>query len=246
MTDYALRAQLPVFLVRNRSNDLAADTRNEDGTQATPASGRISILRDDGTEVQASAAVTIAGGQARFQVAAGTLPPAEPLSDLWQIRWSLTMPDGLDHVFIQSAHHVLFGVNSTVSPDDLTSRHQEASGLLAAGQTLGQFIEASFEAIQRRLLTNGRRPYLVLEPYVLHEPQLFLSLHMLFLDAHSSVGGDGKYLEMSEHYSEAYERAWSRLSFRYDVDEDGLPNDQRQSGEAVLYVGGGARSYWWA
>ena len=150
------------------------------------------------------------------------------------------MPEGIPPTFQREAGLVRREIHPVVIPDDMTTVHQEASTLLASGQNLQQFLDDSWDMIQRRLLADGRRPSLIMSPHALFDVHRHLAFYLLFLDAASSVGDGGNWDEMAAHHLERYEAQWSRLRFVYDHDEDGVidAGEEGVSGPAAVYLGG--------
>jgi len=238
-TQYSNSQKVPDFIVRDRANTIEAAIY-DDNTLTAPSSGTVSVFRAEGTAIVDEQSVTVTADKATFAISAGTLPTTEILGDSWLIVWTLTMPDGIAHTFQREAALVRREIHPVVIPDDMTTVHQEASTLLASGQNLQQFLDDSWDMIQRRLLADGRRPSLIMSPHALFDVHRHLAFYLLFLDAASSVGDGGNWDEMAAHHLERYEAQWSRLRFVYDHDEDGVidAGEEGVSGPAAVYLGG--------
>jgi len=243
-TQYAHRHGLPDFIVRGRVNLLECPVYSG-STLTAPSSGTVDVFKGDGTKLVDGQSVTITADIATYSVAALTLPTTMSLEDNWLIVWSLTLA-GSAHTFQRSAALVRRELHPVVTPADISAIHQDASSLLASGQTLANFIDEAWDMIQRRLLAAGRRPYLVLSDFALFDVHRQLAVGLLFLDAASSVG-DGRWSEMAEQSLERYEQEWARLSLTYDMDEDGVAASDEQgiSGPTAVYLGGPGRSARW-
>ena len=241
-TLYAHKHGLPDFLVRERDNLIECPVYAA-GTLTAPASGTVTIY-EGGTVLVDAAAVTVTASTATYNVTAATLPSTLSLSDEWLIVWSLVLA-GSTHIFQRPAALVRRELHPVVTPDDLTALHQDASSLLAAGQTLADFLDQAWDMVQRRLLAVGRRPYLILSDFALFDCHRHLAAYLLFNDAASSVG-DGRWSEMSEHHLDRYEQEWARLSLTYDTDEDGLveADEQGTAGATAVFFGGPGRGFY--
>lgn len=228
---YTLRARLPQFLTRGRDNAIECEVYDAAGDLAAPSSGTIDVYDRNGEKVVDGQSVTIASSKATYTVLAAALPSTQSFSSQWQIRWTLTMPDGVAHVFVESAHLVRWTLKAPASEGDLTDRHQDLSDLLAAGQDLVQFLRTGWEMVLRRILRDGRSPSLILDSFALMDLQVYKALHLLFMDAASSAGSTGRYQELADHYAGLYEHEWATITWTYDSDGDGRP-DEGEHGQA--------------
>ena len=235
-TAYSHSHGLPDFIVRAKTQTLECPVYSG-STLTAPSSGTVTIYEGSTVLVDA-AAVTITADIAIYSLSAATIPTTLSLSDNWLIVWELVI-GGETHTFQRTAALVRRELHPVVTPADLSALHQDASSLLASGQTLADFLDQAWDMLQRRLLAVGRRPYLVLSDFALFDSHRHLAAYLLFNDAASSVG-DGRWSEMAEHHLDRYEQEWSRLSLTYDMDEDGLVEDVEQgtAGPTAVFFGG--------
>tara|TARA_Y100000310_G_scaffold270569_1_gene284513 strand:+ start:145 stop:879 length:735 start_codon:yes stop_codon:yes gene_type:complete len=235
-TAYSHSHGLPDFIVRAKTQTLECPVYSG-STLTAPSSGTVTIYEGSTVLVDA-AAVTITADIAIYSLSAATIPTTLSLSDNWLIVWELVI-GGETHTFQRTAALVRRELHPVVTPADLSALHQDASSLLASGQTLADFLDQAWDMLQRRLLAVGRRPYLVLSDFALFDSHRHLAAYLLFNDAASSVG-DGRWAEMAEHHLDRYEQEWSRLSLTYDMDEDGLVEDVEQgtAGPTAVFFGG--------
>ena len=241
---YGHRHGLPDFLVRNRINLIECPVYSG-STLTAPASGTVSVYQGDGTVLVDAAAVTVTADIATYSIAAAALPTTLALEDNWLIVWSLVLA-GVTHTFQRPAALVRRELHPVVTPADLSAIHQDASSLLAAGQTLAGFLDEAWDMLQRRLIAAGRRPYLIISDFALFDVHRHLAGYLLYNDAASSVG-DGRWSEVAEHHLDRYEQEWARLSLSYDMDEDGLiaSDEQGIPGPSAVYLGGPGRAFRW-
>ncbi len=237
---YSHQHGLPDFLVRERDNLIECPVFSG-STLTAPSSGTVTVFKGNGEKLIDAQAVTVASSIATFNVAAATLPDTLSLEDNWLIVWKLTLA-GSDHIFQRMAALVRRELHPVVTETDLTAIHQDASDVLASGQTLSAFLNEAWNMIQRRLLAVGRRPYLILSDFALFDCHRHLAAYLLFNDAASSVG-DGKWADMAEHHFQRYEQEWARLKLTYDIDQDGTPDPSEQgiAGPSAVYLGGPGR-----
>jgi len=235
-TAYSHSHGLPDFIVRAKTQTLECPVYSG-STLTAPSSGTVTIYEGSTVLVDA-AAVTITADIAIYSLGAATIPTTLSLSDNWLIVWELVI-GGETHTFQRTAALVRRELHPVVTPADVSALHQDASSLLASGQTLADFLDQAWDMLQRRLLAVGRRPYLVLSDFALFDSHRHLAAYLLFNDAASSVG-DGRWSEMAEHHLDRYEQEWSRLSLTYDMDEDGLVEDVEQgtAGPTAVFFGG--------
>mgnify|MGYP003147457114 FL=1 len=235
-TAYSHSHGLPDFIVRAKTQTLECPVYSG-STLTAPSSGTVTIYEGSTVLVDA-AAVTITADIAIYSLSAATIPTTLSLSDNWLIVWELVI-GGETHTFQRTAALVRRELHPVVTPADVSALHQDASSLLASGQTLADFLDQAWDMLQRRLLAVGRRPYLVLSDFALFDSHRHLAAYLLFNDAASSVG-DGRWSEMAEHHLDRYEQEWSRLSLTYDMDEDGLVEDVEQgtAGPTAVFFGG--------
>lgn len=232
---YHARLSLPIFLTRGRDNIVTLDLRDSSGDVVAADSMTVDVYDGNGVKVvDGASAVGL-----NYTIAAAIVPATEPLSDLWQIVWKPVVSSVL-YQYPQPMHLVRWNVAAPVTEADVTDRHSEASDLLASGQDLTTVITTAWEWVLRRLMARGRMPWLVLDPFSLFDAHLYRALHLLYLDAHASVGGSGKYGEMSDYYKGESERELAQVTLTYDDDEDGLPDADEQGTSAVgtAYMGG--------
>ena len=244
-TAYTHKHGLPDFLVRDRINLIECPVYSG-STLTAPASGTVSIFKGDGSLlVDPAPAVTVTADIATYSIAAATLPTTLSLQENWLIVWSLTLA-GSVHTFQRPAALVRRELHPVVTPADLSAIHQDASSLLASGQTLAGFLDHAWDMSQRRLLAAGRRPYLVISDFALFDIHRHLAAYLLFNDAASSVG-DGRWSEMAEHHLDRYDQEWARLSLSYDTDEDGQQDvgEMGTAGPTAIHIGGPGRGAGW-
>lgn len=234
---YVLPWPLPYVLERERANAIAVPVRDTAGDEVTPSAGELTLFDESGVAIQGPASCTVGPGVASGTILAATLPATLPLGDRYRIRWTLTLA-GVVREFDIPATVARRALYQVVTESTLTSRHQEIADLLAAGEDLSTKITEAWYSIQARLISMGRRPELVMDPFALREVHTFLALHLCFLDGDASVGGDGKYARMAEDYAEKYESAWERLTFHYDSDEDGVSDEDPVGAVTAVFIGG--------
>lgn len=243
-TVYAARFRTSETIERGRQQALTCPTQRA-GATATPTSGTITIYRPDQTVLVTSAVTIPGGGTATYSLAAATTT-AEQLGEGFLVEWALVMPDAVTHTFRNDAAVVRRSLYPVIADADLTMRHSDLPSLLASGTTSYQaYLDESFATLQGRLISQGRRPYLVIQPSALREAHIALTLHMIFLDFQTSAGDGGRWQALAEHYLRAYTEAWNTLKFTYDESDENKvdPTSKKGAASTVWLNGRGGPSF---
>ena len=236
-TVYAARFRTSETIERGRQQTLTCPTQRA-GATATPTSGTITIYRPDQTTLVTAAVTVPGGGIATYTLLAGATT-SEQLGEGWLVEWALVMPDAVTHTFRNDAAVVRRSLYPVIADADLTMRHSDLPSLLASGTTSYQaYLDESFATLQGRLISQGRRPYLIIQPSALRESHIALCLHMIFLDFSSSAG-DGRWQALAEHYLRAYTEAWAQLKVTYDeTDENRVDPTSKKGATSTVWLNG--------
>jgi len=237
-TLFRIHAPIPDLIIRDKAQTIELQVYDASGTLVAPTSGTLTLKNGGGTAIIDEQAITVTADIATYALTAADLPTTEAFSAYWLEEWTLLIGTET-HTFTRSAHLVRSELFPTVVQADLERSHQNLSRAIKTGGDADTFITEAWYQILRRLLKNGRFPELILSPYSLHDALAYRTLELIFRDAHTAAG-DGKYLELSETYAEAYEREWDTISLdRYDWGQDGIVGeDDKASAESVVYFGG--------
>lgn len=221
---YAITFPLHHIIERNRATVIEAPVY-QDGALVAPTAGTATVKDGGGTTIS-TGSVTITGDVATYTVPAADTDD-ESLSDDWVVEWSLTVA-GSTVVAANVAHLARQKLYAPVSSADLRRAFRSLDSTDTASVTtvsdLSPYIEEAWYEIEDRLINKGRRAELVMSPSSLRRPLKHLALAGLFDDLALRSP------EWSEHgprQRQLYEAAWGELSFRYDADQDGLPDPDR-------------------
>lgn len=241
-----VRLSLPDLIVRGAAHTIFAPVYL-DGALDAPSSGTVSVYNASNTAVVNAQAVTVSGSIAQYDISAGDLT-SETLGEGWRVEWSLTMSDGDVLTPRNDAALVRSALWPVISDVDITRRMPslDTSGstpISTATNYQGELDEAWTE-ISLRLIREGNRPNLIMEPSALRECHMALTLAIIF-EGRLASRLQPAYLEQAMAYREMYERAWSSLSFRYDVDDDGQPDPGRRSAQPTVWLNGRGGGYLW-
>lgn len=228
---------MPVYLVRGRATVISFPLYDTDGDLAAPDAGdTVSVLRPDGTALVDAQTITVTGSIATYTV---TPTASEDLGEGWQVVWNLTAGSEAQIAYKQDAAVVRQALYCTVTNGDLLTEHPELVDLYPSGATswMPQIL-AAFDDVQRWLLQNGKRPYLVLSPHALHEATRCQALAKVFRSCSTYTVDSARYSELAAEYARAAKEAWGNVSLTYDFDGDGDPDTDEQAtgAEPVLFL----------
>lgn len=229
---------LPRIIERGVETALTLDVRDDAGTAQTFTAGTLTIL-DGSAELLAATAFTT-GAPASYTLPAASTSGRGLSANLVE-RWTGTI-GGTTYTFLRRGYLVRSAFYPTLTDTDLIARHSELGGarpILPQGLTsFSKYRNAAHEAIQRRLIGMGRRPWLIFDGWALYDAHLALTLHLIARDFATSVGGRWK--ELEDTYKAEYEAAFGTVSFAYDTSEEGtLTDETRRSAAAPLLVSAG-------
>jgi hypothetical protein len=244
-TLYTARFSIPEFLERGRDNKITAPVYRS-GALVAPVSGTVSVFKRDQTAVVNAAVVTITGSVATYTIPSAVLAPLA-LEEGYLVEWSLAMPDGVTHVFRRDGALVRRVLYPVISDIDLLRRHRDLTQLREAGVTSYQdYLDEAWVMIENRLVSGGKRPFLVMSPAAFREVHVTLSLHLIWQDYATSAGDTSRYQQLADSYGQGYENAWNMLSFVYDeTDENLVQPDKRSGGSPTLWLNSHGAGDWW-
>lgn len=200
-----------------------------DGVDVTPSAVSCSVVDVAGNVVASPAATA---GTTSTATLLGTSTVGRALGDGWAVLWTATV-SGQSHTFRHAAALCLRDIYPVIADADLYARQSSLNPSSARRLTTRTeytaFRAEAWKEIHERLLANGRRPWLVLEPATLRTPHILLSIALIFEDL--AATNPEAYLGQAQTYRKAFESAFKGLNFQYDADQAGLPT-QGQDGLA--------------
>jgi len=243
---FSARIPFPDYLERARAQVVKLEVYR-DGALVAPSSGTFTLSDAAGDAVIDAAAVTVSASVAQYSIGAASLPTTKEVGEGWQEEWALVFSDGVTRTFRRSAALVLRALFPVVTDADLLACYSDLDDLRPADLTsYQQYIDESWRRVVGRLVSKGRFPYLILDPWALREIHLEWTLALVFADFGSSVGDGGRYIELAESHKKTAAAAWRSLTFLYDEDHDGKPGARvkRKSAEPVIYLSNAPRGRW--
>jgi len=244
-TLYSARFPLPELLERGRDNLIRCFVYR-DGALVAPSSGTVSVYNASNVAVVDAAAVTIVSQVAQRSVSGASLS-SQALGDGWRIEWSLLMPDATTRLFRQDGALVRSSFVPPITDVDLFRR---VSGLdpsnSARVSTLDDYqdyIDEAHVEINNRLISAGRRPWLVVSPSSLRQAYLYLTLALIFEDFATRL--DDAYSNEAKRWRSHHKVEWDALSFRYDeTDAGAVDTSRRKATTATFWLGSGGSRSW--
>lgn len=238
---YTARFELPTLIEQGRANALVCAVYR--GSQrAVPTAGTVTVYDATATTpLVDAAAATITGGQATYSLSSGTVTNSTR-GEGWRISWSLTMPDGVVHVFDNDAALVRRALFSVIGERDLFRRVSSLDPALPAPIVAKNYdyqdkIDEAFVGIQQALIAQGNRPNLVVSPSSLRGAHLALALALVFEDLATRL--NPAYADRAKEFRNEYESEWAKLRFLYDTDDDGQPESlNRKAAHRVVWLNG--------
>jgi hypothetical protein len=237
-TLYTARFRSGETIERGRNQDLTCPVYRA-GALVAPLSGTLTVYRADGTVVVNAAAVTITGSVATYALL-GTVTTSLALEEGWLLEWTLQMTATMQNVFRNDGALVRRTLYPVITDADLFQRHSDLPALLATGTTSYQsYLDEAWGTLTNRIVAQGRRPYLIIQPSALRDAHLALTLQLIFLDFQTSAGEGGRWQALAEHYGRAYTEAWGQLRFNYDEsDENKVNPNTKKSGTSTVWLNG--------
>jgi hypothetical protein len=209
------------------------------GALVVPLSGTITIYKADSTALVNAAPVVIVGSMATYTLN-GAATTSLQLEDGWLIEWTLAMSASVTNTFRNDAALVRRTLYPVITDADLFRRHSDLPALLATGvSSYQEYLDEAWATIVNRITSNGRRPYLVIQPSALRDCHLALTLQLVFIDFQTSAGDGGRWQALAEHYGRAYTDAWAQLRFTYDEsDENKVSTSTKKSAASQVWTNG--------
>lgn len=235
--DYTIRHELPVTLIEHGRDSTLFCPVYSGNALASPTSAVVSVWDASGAQVVTGGPASIVDGIAQYTITAATTADLDKGYG-WRVRWSIDFTHGHGHNEDEHAHifdHDAALVRrvgfSVVTDADLFRRcpYLDAStpGAITRETTMQPWRQEAWLTIQHRLLQAGRRPWLVIDSASLREPEIALSLALI----HESLAirGAPQIAERAQVYRQQFEKFMGSISLRYDRDDNGTVDEQRQA-----------------
>lgn len=203
----------PYLIIRGTDTDISI-ALEQYGAAVEITSATATVYDEQGNQI---AQYTDAATLEPTVTVLGADTAGKTLSERWRVVWDL---DGT--VINTAAQLVRYGWTPSLTDRDI---YRRAPALDPAGVSpiseRTSYESERIEAIHQvrdRMLSQGRRPWLVVESHRLREPLVLLTLALIF---ESFSHRDVMQATIADRYREQYQRAWDALTFQYDDTEDG-------------------------
>jgi hypothetical protein len=217
----------------------------QNGARQTLSAASATVYRPDGTTFATPTVVLSDGDKLGTVNITGASTASESLGDGWRISYVVTV-GGDVYEFANEAMLVRSALYPVLTDADLYKRvsslDPDGTTPITSLESFQDFRDEAWIEISQRLIQEGNRPALVLSPTALRGAHLELTLAIVFEDLSTRL--NEAYEARAQQYRRQYEQTWRRLTFRYDADENGNPDDvRRRRGHGTLWMcGGRARS----
>lgn len=223
------RVRLPAVLTRGRASVSRMETRLGADLVA-PTSGTYTLYSSTGSTVY-TGTVTIASSIATITVPALSLPSTLALGDGYREVWALTYSGGSVYDATRPAILARYAVHCPVTQADLHNEYPDiASQINATPTTLQGFIDAAWEDVVRRLLSEGKWPEQIVDVETLVEPVRELAFAKFFRFYSVSSPGTERYSALSDLHANTYRTSWASVRYRPDIDGDGNADGTQRIG----------------
>lgn len=240
---------LPHFLVRGQGNAVTLKMQRADAV-VLPSEVLVSVWSPSGSLAspdivnEQSASALADGSGYTYTIAAASLPATLSLSERWVVRWTVTVGGVVDYVQ-EAAHLCRSMIRPVVTVSEVegfyTPIGYEVDSLTGAGN-VQTHLDGAWVDIVRRLMSQGRLPWRILDPHSLGEAHRERALERIARAYYGNVNGD-QWLDIANTHRAAYEKAMASLVVTYDSDDDGSPalEETGTGGSPILMTGGGPR-----
>ena len=234
---YAARIKIVELLEREKTQTTEIEIYR-DGSQVIPTAAEYTLLKPNGDKITDSQTATITGtGTLQFIQTSTSLPSSENLGEGYIQQWDTTI-DSIVYSFRRMTALVLKRLYPVISDIDLTSTYADLNDLRPSNLTSYQtYIDEAWFVILDRLRNRGNLEYLIMNAESLRQTHINLSLYYIFRDFHSSLGGQGRYLELSQEHHKLFISDFENLTFQYDESHEGRAEDANQRrGQPTIFL----------
>ena len=219
----------PYLIVRGTDTDVSI-ALEQYGAAVTITSATATVYDASGNQI---AQYTDSATTSPTVTVLGSATTGESLSERWRVEWDL---DG--RVITAAAQLVRQGWTPAITDADIYRRAPalDPSGASPISERT-EYEDERAEAIHHvrdRMLSEGRRPWLVVEQHRLREPLVLLALALIFEGL--AVRDPETLYPIADRYRRQFEAAWSALTFQYDETEDGNAEAGRTTARPALWL----------
>ncbi len=242
-TAYSAEFSLPETVQRDLGATLTCPIYRDGAIVAVTAAGStLEILRPDGTQLLAPAAVTDVGGVAQYTVTAGSIA-SEVFQAGLQFIWRLVLA-GETHSFRNLGAICRFVPQIPAHLGSLIGRVGNLQSYLPPGQTSWQSeLELAWTQIQRWLYRQSNRPNLIVGSSDLVDLHIAWSLWVIYEDLARVSGADDTFRLARDDFRNEVDRLKSETSFQYASDDGATPDEDRRPAAGTVFLDNGEDWY---
>ena len=235
---YSPRIRIHDVLERNRACTVDLPVYR-DNALVSPTSAYFRLTDPDGADVIARTAVSIVANVATYNLSGSELPITLRLSDGYMQFWELTI-DGVIHTFKKPSAICLSALYPVISDLDLEAEYSDLASIRPSslGSSYQTYIDEAWVQLIQRIRDLGNIEYLIMSPQSLRAAHKNLTFYLIFKDMDSSGLGEGRYLDLARTHRKEMEFDFKRLSFKYDLNQDGRTDNEnhRRAALGVIYT----------
>ncbi len=221
-TTYTFRNRAPQVLERGRTQSTTMEVRHEGALVAPTASGSTYTLYDMAGNTVATGEPTVTGSIATYSLSSSVLSTDYGFGEGYREVWKLVMPDGVTHTGTREVALCKYPLRCPVSQSDLTvSEKQIVSEIGGLASHVQDYIDDAWNRVLRRILNDGRWPEQIVSVSSLYDCVRELVRYYLYREMHSSTRAGERYKELKDEAWKLYQAAWSEVTWREDLDQDG-------------------------
>tara|TARA_Y100000310_G_scaffold178486_1_gene178466 strand:- start:62 stop:748 length:687 start_codon:yes stop_codon:yes gene_type:complete len=220
------------MIEQGKAQTLSLPVFDGGGVRVTPSAGTFTLFDAGGLAVIGPDGVTNLGSNDFALAALDTTTLS--LGDRWREEWALTI-SGEVEIFRREAALVLRTLYPVITDSDLERVHRGLVSYLPGSQSSwDDQREEAWDQLQARLIGKGNRPNLIISSWALRNVHLYWTL-TLIADL-LRVTATGRWGQLAEDWGKRTEGEWNALTFLYDSDEDGTPEEEAEAAVPTLYL----------
>ena len=230
---YSPRIRIHEVLERERGCTLDLPIYRNNALVA-PTAAYFKLLDPNGNDVISKTSVSIIANIATYTVSPSDLPSTLDLSDGYMQFWELTLA-GVVHTFKKPTAIARSALYPVINDLDLEAEYSDLSSIRPSslGSSYQTYIDEAWIQLIQRIRDLGNIEYLVMSPQSLRACHKNLTFYLIFKDMDSSGLGEGRYLDLAREHRKQMEFDFKRLSFTYDLNQDGIADDKNKRRSAL-------------
>ena len=210
-----------------------------DGVLVSPTSAHFRLSDPAGNDVIENTAVSIVANVATYTINADQLSSTLALGEGYMQHWRLTI-SGQTYSFRKPTSLARSALYMVITDLDLEAEYSDLASIRPSsiGSSYQQYIDEAWVQLIQRIRDLGNIEYLIMSPQSLRSAHKNLTFYLIFKDMDSSGLGEGRYLQLAQQHMREFVYDFKRLSFKYDMNQDGVTDDpnRNRSNLGVFYT----------